>query len=292
MELVSRTWKSVSIDQRLEDGYFNGTAMCRACGARLIHDYLRSNRFASYRDALAKHLGSADATSLVHVAEAGSRSGTWVHPRIAIDLARWLCPEFAVSMDAWFIDHLTKAQAPPPEPQQPSARPTPQPRSTHQMQLMNETDLHYRVVRYLRRFHPTAVFLAGLGELQDTEEKRLDAWAKGYLKGQPDLLLLNRHRRHAGLALEFKTPAQATATASPQQAQTLERLGALGFRTLLSNDYDVLCREIDAYLAAEALHCSCCSSLFASERALEAHKLRKRLREVEDEEEALEAPAA
>ena len=133
---------------------------------------------------------------------------------------------------------------------------TSQPRPVHQMQLMNETDLHYRVVRYIRRFHPEAVLVAGLGELQETEAKRLDAWAKGYFKGQPDLLILNRHRRHSGLALELKTPAVPIPQASQQQVQALEKLQKLGFQTLVSNDYDVICRALDAYMALQVFHCT------------------------------------
>lgn len=45
-----------------------------------------------------------------------------------------------------------------------------------------------------------------MGELQDTDAKRLDAWSKGYMKGQPDLLVLNRHWKYCGLAIEFKSP--------------------------------------------------------------------------------------
>jgi hypothetical protein len=133
---------------------------------------------------------------------------------------------------------------------------TSQPRPVHQMQLMNETDLHYRVVRYIRRFHSEAVLVAGLGELQETEAKRLDAWAKGYFKGQPDLLILNRHRRHSGLALELKTPAVPIPQASQQQVQALEKLQKLGFQTLVSNDYDVICRALDAYMALQVFHCT------------------------------------
>jgi len=41
--------------------------------------------------------------------------------------------------------------------------------------LMCETDLHYKVVHFLRRFFAEAVMVPGLGELQDTSEKRIDS---------------------------------------------------------------------------------------------------------------------
>jgi prophage antirepressor-like protein len=41
----------------------------------------------------------------------------------------------------------------------------------NQMILLNETDLHYAVVRYIMDNHPQAVIIPGLGEYQDTSEK-------------------------------------------------------------------------------------------------------------------------
>jgi len=54
--------------------------------------------------------------------------------------------------------------------------------------IANETDLHYKVVQYIRRFHSNAILVAGLGENQDTPAKRIDSWRKGYTKGQPDIM--------------------------------------------------------------------------------------------------------
>ena len=43
----------------------------------------------------------------------------------------------------------------------------------------NETDLHYKVVDLIRRYYPDSILVAGLGENQDTEDKRLDSYKKG-----------------------------------------------------------------------------------------------------------------
>lgn len=32
--------------------------------------------------------------------------GTWIHPRLAVDLARWISAEFAVWMAGWFLEEL------------------------------------------------------------------------------------------------------------------------------------------------------------------------------------------
>ena len=46
----------------------------------------------------------------------------------------------------------------------------------------NETDLHYEVVDLIRKFKnsfiPDSILVAGLGENQDTKDKRLDSYKK------------------------------------------------------------------------------------------------------------------
>ncbi len=79
--------------------------------------------------------------------------------------------------------------------------------------------------------------MPGLGELQDTSDKRIDAWNKGYISGQPDLILLNRTRKWSGLAIELKTPV-CERKPSPQQCAYLQNLHDSRFKTLVSNDYD------------------------------------------------------
>ena len=70
----------------------------------------------------------------------------------------------------------------------------------------NETDLHFKIVDFIRKFYPDSILVAGLGENQDTEDKRLDSYKKGYVRGQPDLMVLNYHKDFEGLSIEFKSP--------------------------------------------------------------------------------------
>ena len=46
----------------------------------------------------------------------------------------------------------------------------------------NETFLHYKVVDLIRKYYPDTILVAGLGENQDTEDKRLDPYKKGYTR--------------------------------------------------------------------------------------------------------------
>jgi len=70
--------------------------------------------------------------------------------------------------------------------------------------LENETDLHYKVVDYIRRFYPKGILVATVGENQDTEWKRIDFYRKGYTKGSPDVLLLSYDKNYAGLCIELE----------------------------------------------------------------------------------------
>ena len=63
----------------------------------------------------------------------------------------------------------------------------------------NETDLHYKVVDLIRKYYPDSILVAGLGENQDTDDKRLNSYKKGYTRGQPDLMILDYHKDYKGL---------------------------------------------------------------------------------------------
>ena len=108
--LVVRTWNDAPISRRDGDGYADATAMCQANG-RLYADYQRLDRTTAYLQALAASLG-IPAEQLVITTTTGPNHlrGTWVHPRLAVDLARWLSPQFAVWMDGWFLEQLEQAK--------------------------------------------------------------------------------------------------------------------------------------------------------------------------------------
>ena len=118
-----------------------------------------------------------------------------------------------------------------------------------QMSLMSETDLHYKVVDFIRKFFAEAVIVPGLGELQDTDAKRIDAWKKGYKSGQPDILILNRTRNASGLAIELKTPLGCANTSVSQDA-FLQALHKNKFARFVSCSYDDIVVKIIEYREA------------------------------------------
>ena len=115
--------------------------------------------------------------------------------------------------------------------------------TSQQFIIRNETDLHYKVVDYLKRFYPQSLTIGGLGELQDTEAKRIDAWGKGYTAGQCDLLILNSNKTYKGFGIELKHPL-GTGELRENQQRWLDRLQKEGYKTMVSGDYDEVCRAL------------------------------------------------
>ena len=78
--------------------------------------------------------------------------------------------------------------------------------NNNQININTEYDLHRRVIAWIRRFHPQLIVIPGLGEMQTTDNMRIQAWQKGYVRGTCDIMILNNHKEHRGLCIELKTP--------------------------------------------------------------------------------------
>ena len=57
-------------------------------------------------------------------------------------------------------------------------------------------DLHQKVVCYIRKYYPDVMINASLGENQDTSEKRIASYKAGYLKGIPDLHIIEVNSKY------------------------------------------------------------------------------------------------
>ena len=134
----------------------------------------------------------------------------------------------------------------------------------------NETDLHVKVVSFLKKRFPYSIFVAPLGENQDTSIKRIDSFNKGYIKGTPDLIINNLHRYYTGFAIEFKTP-EGYGTLSNEQSNILFHYQLNGFKTLVSNDYDRIVEELLVYFRDVRVKCSFCPRRFISYQSLKNH---------------------
>jgi hypothetical protein len=104
---IPHIYNDVLILQR-GDGYWNATAMCRACGAEWS-GYLRNQSTDRFLRSLERSLQICR-DQLVQTISNGPNPlrGTWVHRRVAIHLAQWLDPEFAVLVSGWVEELFTR----------------------------------------------------------------------------------------------------------------------------------------------------------------------------------------
>ena len=108
-----------------------------------------------------------------------------------------------------------------------------------QIRIENEKDLHYKVIAFIRKYHPETIIVPGLGENQKTTAMRFDSKLKGYTSGTPDISILNHHVQFKGLAIELKTPT-GKGVVSENQATFLDALQENGFKIIISNN----CEEV------------------------------------------------
>ena len=131
--------------------------------------------------------------------------------------------------------------------------------------IENEMDLHTKVVELIRNFYPDALLVPGLGENQDTSEKRINSWKKGYQRGQPDLMVLNNHRDFKGLCIEFKSPTNNYCV-TESQLKMKEKYKNNGFAFILSNDYDKISKLVHKYMAGVRIPCEYCIKAFRNKK--------------------------
>lgn len=110
--MLNPSIQSLSFDGVLvhfdNDAYLNATAIAKQFNKR-VGDYLRNARTQEYIAALGEYLTKNPVTGktvteqnqLVILIQGGTpeEQGTWIHPKLAIDFARWLSPRFAVWCD-------------------------------------------------------------------------------------------------------------------------------------------------------------------------------------------------
>ena len=112
--------------------------------------------------------------------------------------------------------------------------------------IENETQLHTAVVEFIRKKYPHAVIIPGLGEFQKTDELRMEAWQKGYMAGQPDLIIMHPNKEHHALVIELKSPKQSEVAPSAKQMAMLAKLRKLGYKCVVSNSYvDTICEIVE-----------------------------------------------
>ena len=136
--------------------------------------------------------------------------------------------------------------------------------------IENETDLHVKVVHFLKKRYPHSLFTITLGENQDTVHKRIDSFKKGYLHGSPDLVINNLHKHYTGFCIKFKNP-NGRGVLSPDQSMMLLQYQNNAFKTLVSNNYDHIIEQIIEYFRDVRIKCSYCPRRFITSQSLKDH---------------------
>jgi len=105
--LIKHIEEGEIIYQRIQDGYVNATAMCRACN-RVFNNWYRLPATKAFLEELSSET-RIRVSGLVHVIKGGvpNLQGTWVHPQVAMNLGQWASPKFAVAVSKWVFDWLS-----------------------------------------------------------------------------------------------------------------------------------------------------------------------------------------
>jgi hypothetical protein len=108
LALIERnTENDMPVQQRLMDGYINATELCQASGKN-FNDYSRLKSTNEFINELSSETG-IPASALIQSVRGGDVrfQGTWVHPQVAINLAQWASPKFAVLVSKWVFEWMS-----------------------------------------------------------------------------------------------------------------------------------------------------------------------------------------
>ena len=140
----------------------------------------------------------------------------------------------------------------------------------YMFKIQNETDLHNKVVQYIRRFYRNAILIAGWGENQDTSQKRVDSARKGDQNGQPDIIIADNYRIYNGMCIEFKL-SKNNYKISEAQLEMKEKYENNGYYCMISNDYYRITRYITLYMKNVHIPRKFCCKQFLTNSTYKKH---------------------
>jgi len=131
---MNRPVNGISVEQRLSDGFINGTSMALA-HQKKINDWFRNIDTLELFQALAEDLdlqsnyGNSRNLDIARLSaskyaeifpglvftKAGAPEvggGTWLHPHLAIQLAQWCNRRFALQVSKWVVEWIASAHSP------------------------------------------------------------------------------------------------------------------------------------------------------------------------------------
>lgn len=92
--------------RRESDGYFNATVMCKNNGKEWSN-YAKSDATKAFIAELERSLPNGSHPVIDQITKGPNHlRGTWVHPRVAVDLAQWISVSLKVAVNGWVTDKL------------------------------------------------------------------------------------------------------------------------------------------------------------------------------------------
>jgi hypothetical protein len=96
-------------DYQRADGFVNATKLCKS-GGKLWGHYRALDSTQELLDNLQLDIGIPISKLVVTVQGRGDvvEQGTWVHPEIAVDLAKWISVDYRIQVNRWMVElHTT-----------------------------------------------------------------------------------------------------------------------------------------------------------------------------------------
>jgi hypothetical protein len=108
-----------------------------------------------------------------------------------------------------------------------------------------ESRIQEAVVTYLRHQYPSALHCASAGGVRTSMKQAIMMKRTGYVRGFPDLMILESSKEYKGLFIEMKTEK---GVASKEQKWWKEELTKRGYRSEICKGFDSAKQVIDEYL--------------------------------------------
>lgn len=126
--MLTHFWHDSEINQMPQDGeigkyavpkgYVNASQMCKANG-KFLADYTKLKSTKQYLQALSNDMKILISLLVIDMQGYGSEQSTWIHPEIAIDLARWVSVEFRIWANRTLMKVMLSTQVEPVKQQEP-----------------------------------------------------------------------------------------------------------------------------------------------------------------------------
>ncbi len=108
--LIVHTFDGHEIEERITDGYYNATAMCKSRGGRW-NDWATNDSTKELIEAISRRTG-IPVSELIQSLRGGepAMQGTWVQRDVALALAMWLDADLHAAIIGWVLDGKPKSK--------------------------------------------------------------------------------------------------------------------------------------------------------------------------------------